>query len=74
MELHPVDTRSNSQMSTISICRSRGDVEIPILIIRVTFPDITSANYFLLYFPYYVGSLLSQIYLKFFFSLFSFLI
>jgi hypothetical protein len=44
-------------------------VETPILIIRVTFPDISSAYYFLLYFPYYVGSLLSQIYLIFFFSL-----
>ena len=32
----------------------------PFLIIRVTFPDITSAYYFLLYFPYFVGSLLSH--------------
>jgi hypothetical protein len=44
---------------------------LPILIIRVTFPDVTCAYYFLLYFPYIVGSLLSQIYLNFSF-LFSF--
>ncbi len=31
----------------------------PFLIIRVTFPDITSAYYFLLYFSYHVGFLLS---------------
>ncbi len=35
------------------------DVGTPILIIRETFPNVTSAYYFLLYFPYYVGSLLS---------------
>jgi hypothetical protein len=51
--------------------RASGFVETPILIIRVTFPDVTSAYYFLLYFPYYVGSLLSQIYLNISF-LFSF--
>jgi hypothetical protein len=60
--------------STINTCRSRGDVETPILIIRETFPDVTSAYYFLSYFPYYVGSLLSLIYLNLFLFSFLFLI
>jgi hypothetical protein len=43
-------------------------VETPVLIIRETFPDVTSAYYFPLDFPYHVGSLLSLIYLNLFFS------
>jgi len=44
--------------------------ETPILIIREASPDVTSAYYFLLYFPYYVGSLLFLINLNFLFFFF----
>ena len=40
-------------------------MKTPILIIREVSPDVTSAYYFLFYFPYYVGSLLILSYLNF---------
>ena len=38
-----------------------GAVETPILVVRETSPVVTSAYYFILCFPYYVGFLLSFI-------------